>query len=460
MRKLSLKLKNNRKGITLIALVITIIVLLILAGVSISMLTGRNGIITQASTAKKENSKMELKESLNLAMNAINIRFESQSDNITDILNYYSTKENFIEYSGFDNNEYKIEEYNIKDNNKVTIKFSVNQSEYFATLDLENGCANIIEKVLVNEIAKENATINGEEYSYQNPVIPQGFKPINTTTSNWENATEDYMEGLVIEDENKNQFVWIPVKDITKMINQENGIYTPVLYDWSSDPTGNTIDNSKQYDEPKAIANDESNLEYLNENLNENFNNSEDFEQYLRNDFDNMVDSVKEYGGFYIGRYETSQDEVGVYTKYNMMPMTTADDEQTWYGLYVKQRKKFVTNSTAVVSNMIWDCQYDQLLKWIIESGKSERLSSNQYGNHSGNPVNTGTYGNGSDCLNNIYDLEGNTWDFILGSCNGVTRVLRGGQFVHNKDTILTKYMAGVDEKKNYEGSRMTIYVK
>ena len=42
------KLKNNRQGITLIALVITIIVLLILAGVSIAMLTGDNGIITQA----------------------------------------------------------------------------------------------------------------------------------------------------------------------------------------------------------------------------------------------------------------------------------------------------------------------------------------------------------------------------------------------------------------------------
>ena len=58
--------KTNNKGITLIALVITIIVLLILAGVSISMLTGENGILTQASNAKKvteeaakeENSKL------------------------------------------------------------------------------------------------------------------------------------------------------------------------------------------------------------------------------------------------------------------------------------------------------------------------------------------------------------------------------------------------------------------
>ena len=46
------KLRKNT-GITLIALVITIIILLILAGVSIAMLTGNNGILTQAKNAKE-----------------------------------------------------------------------------------------------------------------------------------------------------------------------------------------------------------------------------------------------------------------------------------------------------------------------------------------------------------------------------------------------------------------------
>ena len=49
-------------GITLIALVITIIVLLILAGVSIAMLTGENGILTQAQKAKEETEKAEAEE--------------------------------------------------------------------------------------------------------------------------------------------------------------------------------------------------------------------------------------------------------------------------------------------------------------------------------------------------------------------------------------------------------------
>ena len=54
-------LKNN-KAITLIALVVTIIVLLILAGISISMLTGQNGILNRAQEAKKKNEETQIKE--------------------------------------------------------------------------------------------------------------------------------------------------------------------------------------------------------------------------------------------------------------------------------------------------------------------------------------------------------------------------------------------------------------
>ena len=56
------KMTKREKGITLIALVITIIVLLILAGVSISMLTGDNGILTQAKVAKEKNADAQRKE--------------------------------------------------------------------------------------------------------------------------------------------------------------------------------------------------------------------------------------------------------------------------------------------------------------------------------------------------------------------------------------------------------------
>ena len=60
------KLMTN-KGITLIALVITIIVLLILAGVSIATLTGQNGILTQANTAKTHTEIGKEKEEISIA---------------------------------------------------------------------------------------------------------------------------------------------------------------------------------------------------------------------------------------------------------------------------------------------------------------------------------------------------------------------------------------------------------
>lgn len=59
---------RNQKGITLIALVITIIVLLILAGVSIAMLTGQNGILTKATDAATANTEAEKMEAVKLAL--------------------------------------------------------------------------------------------------------------------------------------------------------------------------------------------------------------------------------------------------------------------------------------------------------------------------------------------------------------------------------------------------------
>ena len=62
---------RNQKGITLIALVITIIVLLILAGVSIAMLTGQNGILTRATETNQSTIEAEAKEKINLALNEV-----------------------------------------------------------------------------------------------------------------------------------------------------------------------------------------------------------------------------------------------------------------------------------------------------------------------------------------------------------------------------------------------------
>lgn len=70
---------KETRGITLIALVITIIVLLILAGVSIAMLTGSNGILTQANNAKIEQSHGAVKDSIALLYNEYQIQINTGS---------------------------------------------------------------------------------------------------------------------------------------------------------------------------------------------------------------------------------------------------------------------------------------------------------------------------------------------------------------------------------------------
>ena len=65
-KKMNKKKKSLNRGITLIALVMTIVVLLILVGVTISTLTGENGILQKSFFAKEESNKKTATETLNL----------------------------------------------------------------------------------------------------------------------------------------------------------------------------------------------------------------------------------------------------------------------------------------------------------------------------------------------------------------------------------------------------------
>ena len=74
---------KNQKGITLIALVITIIVLLILAGVTIATLRGDNGILTQADAAKNNTNRAEAIEKINLALSAVKAEIYAQQVSVS-----------------------------------------------------------------------------------------------------------------------------------------------------------------------------------------------------------------------------------------------------------------------------------------------------------------------------------------------------------------------------------------
>lgn len=78
---------KKNEGITLIALVITIIVLLILAGITIATLTGDNGILTKTQIAREETIMKSLKEEVEILLQEdyINTTFK-QGNNLKDVL--------------------------------------------------------------------------------------------------------------------------------------------------------------------------------------------------------------------------------------------------------------------------------------------------------------------------------------------------------------------------------------
>ena len=93
MNKFSLRKKlKNTKGITLIALVVTIIVLLILAGVSIPMLTGNNGILTQGKRAKEEQAHAAVKEGIMLLYNEYKTKQEVNASKVQEETKVASTE--------------------------------------------------------------------------------------------------------------------------------------------------------------------------------------------------------------------------------------------------------------------------------------------------------------------------------------------------------------------------------
>ena len=71
-------MKSN-KGITLVALVITIIVLLILAGVSISLVVGDNGVLTQAQSASKKTDLASAENAIQLSLSSLSTKFMGET---------------------------------------------------------------------------------------------------------------------------------------------------------------------------------------------------------------------------------------------------------------------------------------------------------------------------------------------------------------------------------------------
>ena len=186
---------------------------------------------------------------------------------------------------------------------------------------------------------------------------------------------------------------------------------TPVSY------THLTYD-SNGYHEPNTVSSDASNSLTI---------------EQLKSDFTTMAKSVAKNGGFYISRYEVGENGD---SKKNQKVLTAASSDGSnylganmWYGLYNTIRK------IDENKQMIWGCQYDQVIKFIGEEAQIGHSDRNL-------TISKALSGqNELDKMNNVYDLEGNYREWTLENYSSDIRVIRGSNF------------GGINEGKFYPAS-------
>ena len=322
-------------------------------------------------------------------------------------------------------------------------------------------------KVGVNEKATSNGTINGEEGNSNNPTIPEGYTPINTTTSNWGDGStapsQDSVDhGLVIRDGNNNEWVWVPVPDVTVMCDTSNQTeYTlcgtsgetavkTKLYSKSEIISGQTktTPGTTNYREPDLVIGSgteyDANEEYYKTVLGET-GTKEQLAQLFVDEYKAMIENVSKYGGFYIGRYELS--DAGV--QKDKQPLTKTN----WYNLYNACKDTKLQASEKVETRMIWGCQWDVACNFIANKGDKKSITnSSSWGNYKETSVKaddgtTELKANGTSAklntgkttftmANNIYDLAGNCREWTQEASNIYFRVDRGGDYNDNGSYI------------------------
>ena len=391
-------LVKETKGITLIALVITIVVLLILAGVVIATLNGNDNIIKNANTAVgKYNEKV------------------NEEQGILDTL------------------EEKLREYTNEGSSNPTTPEEPGTPPTTPTTPTVDS----------NGLAKENTTIKPDKNSNLQIVIPEGFVPaiLQTGTtqslpgedgsvknkmpaSQWNSITaDDINKGIVVVDADGNEFVWIPITDASKFARTA----WTTKYGYDANGSWQTNLTTPHQFADKSTANrwweDTSTTEYTN-----------------------MVTSVTHNKGFYVARYEASANS-------NDSSKAQSKRGATAWGAISQTDAitKSANYNAALHSHLMYGIEWDSILNWLngnatISSSTSGETKTMALGDLQTNSCSWGNYFNSTGNAatnsglpqttgkseywkaNNIYDLAGNVEEWTQEKYStGTPRAYRGG---------------------------------
>ncbi|MBO5413169.1 MAG: hypothetical protein J6A29_02525, partial [Clostridia bacterium] len=336
------------------------------------------------------------------------------------------------------------------------------------------GSGSIIDKYLYNisekvaslptyseELLDETTEVLTENTKYisdgQVAVVPKGFKVIPGL-----NGSTSISDGLVIQDAEGNEFVWIPVtSDLGSSYSYSSAYSEP------TELTSNYSGSSAAYDSQTTL----NNLYGANY-----YNYAEDFK--YADEYAEMVRSVNENNGFYIGRYETTIDDDGSVGSKNDTTVLTArttlftKDGTTytykWYGLYYAQKNANVTgNGEDVQTAMIYGVLYDKAMDFIRTQKAAGKTTYNvdtaTSAWHSGSSVvNSGQANPGvtGDVALNIWDLESNAYEWTQEADSSNCRVFRGGANGYS----FCASNRGCTFKPNFDfpvnSSRLALYIK
>ena len=429
-----MKIKQT-KGITLIALVITIIILLILAGVTINMLTGDNGIIKQATNARETNSKAEFEEQVKLAV---------ISSRVNDTAS--------IDLKTLDEEINKISGTTITKSADDKLPWTVKKGSYEVTITADG-------TITSNTTEKDDGKKDEDtkiDYGTKKPeedtrtVIEQATaaKPEGSTID----STPNENTGIVMKDSNENEWVWVEVPATVFTSATNSTEYEKIKADliaYASDYRGSYIDEWYAMDGETLVTASTEGLTEAQKLLNNGCGLT--YNEYNTN-YNKMLSSVYTNKGFYVGRYEAGiegSDENTSLARYEKAEITSSSpkavskkDMIPYNFVYCSDAQQLANGMSTgnKTSSLMFGIQWDLVCKFLEVKGNWDTTTNTAQYYIKENSTSWGNYNSSTFTINSAkakeYNYINKSYDDITGEKTSFTLLTTGASEYTNKMNI------------------------